>query len=425
MKMQFDVIVVTAANEAQAAGYREQLAWRRANGLLPEKAEALVVPDPGGRRVGSFAATLNVLVELAKRRRDPVAGRRILVCHSGGDSRRTPAYAAIGKAFAPLPCTTKEGRPLALFDAILRRAEELPSRGDGQLVVLSGDVLITLDNARLDFSRPGLTGVAWMDTMAQGSRHGVYVPGGDAADVCRPVVDFLQKPSREEAMGAGALDARGRVAVDTGILSFDPALCRRMLDFARREARWLRTAPVLDVYEHFTGALVGKGPERLRRAFAGARFNVNMLESCEFFHMGSSRELLAGVTAPSPTAAAHSFRSGVCAEVPASSAFAFNSCADAPVRGRVAWVPGGGVRVGEAGKGVRLQRRHGRPDGGRRWIGRGRVLAPEGERDVARGRESRDGRPGRMHGADRPPEGDGACVPSGGGEGLDGRRLQA
>ncbi len=333
MKMQFDVIVVTAANEAQAAGYREQLAWRRANGLLPEKAEALVVPDPGGRRVGSFAATLNVLVELAKRRRDPVAGRRILVCHSGGDSRRTPAYAAIGKAFAPLPCTTKEGRPLALFDAILRRAEELPSREDGQLVVLSGDVLITLDNARLDFSRPGLTGVAWMDTMAQGSRHGVYVPGGDAADVCRPVVDFLQKPSREEAMGAGALDARGRVAVDTGILSFDPALCRRMLDFARREARWLRTAPVLDVYEHFTGALVGKGPERLRRAFGGARFNVNMLESCEFFHMGSSRELLECWTAPSPTAASLGFRAGACASAKRGRAFVFNAVMDGPMAG--------------------------------------------------------------------------------------------
>ena len=26
----FDVIVITAANEAQAAGYREQVAWRRA-----------------------------------------------------------------------------------------------------------------------------------------------------------------------------------------------------------------------------------------------------------------------------------------------------------------------------------------------------------------------------------------------------------
>ena len=178
--MFFDVIVVTAANEAQAAGYRAQLAWRTANGLLPLGTEALVVPDPGGRRVGSFAATLNVLVELAKKRRDPVAGRRVLICHSGGDSRRTPAYAAMGKAFAPLPCTTPDGRPLALFDLIVRHAAELPARKDGQLLVLSGDVLLTIKNELVDFSRPGLTGVAWMESMEQGSRHGVYVPARGA-----------------------------------------------------------------------------------------------------------------------------------------------------------------------------------------------------------------------------------------------------
>ena len=314
--MDFDVIVVTAANEAQAAGYCAQLAWRKSNGLLPAETQALVVPDPGGRRVGSFAATLNVLVELAKTRRDPMAGRRVLICHSGGDSRRTPAYAAMGKAFAPLPCTTPDGRPLALFDLIVRHAADLPARTDGQLLVLSGDVLLTIKNELVDFSRPGLTGVAWMESMTQGSRHGVYVPARGAETTfgaCLPVVDFLQKPSMAEATAAGALDSSGRVAVDTGILSFDAALCRRMLAFARKEARWLKTAPVLDVYEHFTGALVGKGPEKVRRAFAHTPFQVNMLPSCDFFHLGCSRELRAGLVEPSPTGAALGFRNGMCA----------------------------------------------------------------------------------------------------------------
>ena len=31
----FDVVVITAANAAQARGYREQVKWRRAQGLLP------------------------------------------------------------------------------------------------------------------------------------------------------------------------------------------------------------------------------------------------------------------------------------------------------------------------------------------------------------------------------------------------------
>jgi len=340
----FDAIVITAANEAQAAGYREQVAWRRANGFFDDRTDVMVVPDPGGRRVGSLGATLNVLVELERRAKgkDPFKGRRILVCHSGGDSRRTPAYAAMGKAFTPLPCTTEEDRPLALFDLIVREADRLPSPLGGQMLVLSGDVLITVDPSSVDFSRPGLTGVAWFAEMAEGSRHGVYVASGDAlaTGVCRPVVDFLQKPSATEASAAGATDRLGRVAVDTGILSFAPALCRAMLEFARKNRRWLSTAPCLDVYEQFTYALVGKGEGRLVKAFQGTPFHVNVLPFCEFFHMGSSRELLAGVTAPSPTAAAHSFRTGVCADVPASSAFTFNSCADAAVRGRGGLVEG-------------------------------------------------------------------------------------
>ena len=349
----FDVIVITAANEAQAAGYREQVAWRRANGFFNDRTELMVVPDPGGRRVGSLGATLNVLVELASRAKgDLFAGRRILVCHSGGDSRRTPAYAALGKAFTPLPCTTEEGRPLALFDLIVREADRLPAPQGGQLLVLSGDVLVTVDPSSIDFSQPGLTGVAWFTEMAQGSRHGVYVAPDEASSACRPVVDFLQKPSPAEASAAGAVDRFGRVAVDTGILSFDPALCRALLAFARRNRSWLASAPCLDVYEHFTYALVGKGEGRLARAFHGTPFHVNVLPFCEFFHMGSSRELLAGVTEPSPTAAAHAFRAGVCAEVPGSQAFVFNSCADAPIRGRGGLVEGcwlvSGARLGGA-----------------------------------------------------------------------------
>ncbi len=66
--MKFDFIVVTAANAAQARGYRAQLKGRD---------NVLVVADPGGRRVGSLGATVNLLHRLK------LSGR-VLVCHSGG-----------------------------------------------------------------------------------------------------------------------------------------------------------------------------------------------------------------------------------------------------------------------------------------------------------------------------------------------------
>src|ERR1035437_8579104 len=96
----FDQIVLTAANEMQARGSRAQLRWRQIHGLLPAATTVTVVADPGGRRVGSLGATLHALALLAETlppaaNRDSLAarfaGHRILICHSGGDSRRTPA----------------------------------------------------------------------------------------------------------------------------------------------------------------------------------------------------------------------------------------------------------------------------------------------------------------------------------------------
>ena len=106
----FDIVVITAANAAQANGYREQVNWRRKRGMLPESLEVLVVSDPGGRRVGSLGATVNVLKKLKD-----ANGKRVFICHSGGDARRTPGYAAMGKAFTPMPM---DGG-IAMFDLIL------------------------------------------------------------------------------------------------------------------------------------------------------------------------------------------------------------------------------------------------------------------------------------------------------------------
>ena len=69
----FDLIVVTAANEAQAKGYRAQLKGRR---------NFIVVPDPGNRRVGSLGATVNVL-------RGLLGGGKVKVKGEGEQRRET------------------------------------------------------------------------------------------------------------------------------------------------------------------------------------------------------------------------------------------------------------------------------------------------------------------------------------------------
>ncbi len=350
----FDILVLTAANEAQAHGYRAQLAWRQANGLLDPATQALVITDPGGRRVGSLGATFNVLAELARMLSDGsntsdlsdvFTGKRILICHSGGDSRRTPAYAAQGKVFTPVPTVAPNGAPLALFDLILQTVSKLPAPAAGQVLVTSGDVLLTFDHESVDLTRPGVTGVAYFGPVERGSRHGVYVPEAFRSNPlrteCVPVVDFLQKPSEAEARACSAVDPFGHVAVDTGLVSFDPATCAKLLEvagFGRTAPGGLLaeiidgTCPALDLYEELTMAVTprfdearfiarfvsGRGRDaahgRRMRAFYRAMrtvpFHVNIVPYCEFFHIGSSRELLSGFSGLSRTAQEYRFANG-------------------------------------------------------------------------------------------------------------------
>ncbi len=232
--MKFDSIVITAANAAQARGYRAQTKH------LPNVS---VIADPGGRRVGSLGATVNLLKKLK-------LGKTVLVCHSGGDARRTPGYAAMGKAFVPL----KDGRPL--FAHIVESMEKLPLPAKGGVLVVSGDVLLAFDASKMDFTRPGATGVAYPDGPFQAQRHGVYVEKNGEVE------GFLQKPKV----------TRGEFLIDTGILFID-----------RPTAEKMKSLPIAgDIYEEF--------PKMLLAGFAP--FHVNVAKSCDFFHIGSSRELL-------------------------------------------------------------------------------------------------------------------------------------
>ncbi len=241
----FDTIVITAANSAQARGYRAQVA-----GLKNVK----VVPDPGGRRVGSLGATVNVLRGLSRG-----AGRRVLICHSGGDARRTPGYAAMGKAFVPMP----DGR--SMFEHIVEAMSRLPLPKDGGVVVVSGDVLPRFDYASVDFARPGVTGVAYPDGPDEARRHGVYIVSAAGAKPGRSVKveDFLQKPDVKD----------GRHLIDTGVMFIDWPTAAK-----------IKGLPIEgDIYQEF--------PAMLLKGFAG--FSVNVVdESCDFFHIGSTREIL-------------------------------------------------------------------------------------------------------------------------------------
>ena len=238
----FDLVVVTAANKAQARGYRAQLGGRKG---------FMVVPDPGDRRVGSLGATVNVLRKIV----GGSNGARVLVCHSGGDARRTPAYSALGKAFVPMA----DGRPL--LDHVIDTMAQLPAKPG--VTVCCGDVVPKIDCGKVRFAAAGVTGVAYPDGPWQAQRHGVYVAKGSGSGKPVVVKDFLQKPQVE----------KGEFLIDTGIMHLDWPTAEKM-----------RSLPIAgDIYEEF--------PAMLLAGFAP--FSVSIVPECEFQHIGSSRELLA------------------------------------------------------------------------------------------------------------------------------------
>ncbi len=212
----WDYVILTASNEHQAAIFRAQLAEREAARFLPSRTHFAVVPDEGGKRVGSGGATLGVLRYVAQHTgKADFAGLRILVIHSGGDSKRVPQYSALGKLFSPVPRELPDGRTSTLFDELLIGMASVPSRIREGMLLLSGDVLLLFNPLQINYSGSGAAAISFKEDVATGKNHGVFLRGDDGN-----VRKFLHKQTEEELHRQGAVNERGKVDIDTGAVIF-------------------------------------------------------------------------------------------------------------------------------------------------------------------------------------------------------------
>jgi fucokinase len=324
----FGWLVLTAANARQAAAYDAQLAPRVGRGSLAGCRGAFAVADARDARIGSGAATVLALAEVARRIlrvkrartvQELFAGERVLVLHSGGDSRRLPMYAVEGKLFAPIPRIARGGGCAKVFDLLLDDLAVLAPRAGGEVLVGAGDAVLGLARDPVRFTGDGVIGVAQRASAARASRHGVFVRGrGDR------VTAFLQKPSEAEMRAARALDREGRALVDLGLFSFDPASAAALLAGAGVRLRAGKIAfarggladlaaraalPSVDLYREITMALpaptargaylaacgagaLAKPLGKVFDALRGTNFRVELAEIDDFLHIGTMREML-------------------------------------------------------------------------------------------------------------------------------------
>lgn len=321
--IRWDYIILTASNEEQAATYREQIAYRREQGYLPRETHYAVLPDPGGKRVGSGGATFHVMRYLSEQegdRENPFAQRRILVIHSGGDSKRVPQYSALGKLFSPVPRELPDGRGSTLFDEFMIGMAGVPSRIREGMLVLSGDVLLLFNPLQIDFQFEGAAAISIKEHVSTGKNHGVFL--NDGQDYVR---SFLHKQSEEKLEAVGAVNEQGNVDLDTGAIIFDSNLLAVLFSLISTDGkadeekfrRFVNEEARISFYGDFLFPLAGdatleqyyrEAPEgtmnakllecrkELWEALHSFRMKLLCLSPAEFIHFGTTGELLRLVT---------------------------------------------------------------------------------------------------------------------------------
>ncbi len=228
----WDYVILTASNAQQAQGFETQIAERQKVGFLPRKTHFAVIPDRDGKRVGSGGATLGVIKYIAEHTgKTDFSGLRILVIHSGGDSKRVPQYSALGKLFSPVPHKLPNGRAATLFDEFMIAMSSVPSRVKEGMLLLSGDVLLLFNPLQIDYSGEGAAAISFKENVETGKNHGVFLNGKD-----NNVAKFLHKQSVETLKECGAVNERGAVDIDTGAVIFSTDMLNSLYSLISTDA---------------------------------------------------------------------------------------------------------------------------------------------------------------------------------------------
>ncbi len=216
----WDYVILTASNEKQAEGFKLQIDERMKAGFLPSGTHFAVIPDPCGKRVGSGGATLGVIKYIAEKTgKSDFSDLRILVIHSGGDSKRVPQYSALGKLFSPVPHRLPNGRSSTLFDEFMICMSSVAGRIKEGMVLLSGDVLLLFNPLQIDFSSTDAAAISFKENVKTGKNHGVFAMGENGY-----VAKFLHKQTEEALKEHGAVNERGLVDIDTGAVIFSSSM---------------------------------------------------------------------------------------------------------------------------------------------------------------------------------------------------------
>jgi galactokinase/mevalonate kinase-like predicted kinase len=259
--------------------------------------------DPPGRPLGSGGGTANLLADAWRRTggsvsfEDWLRQSQKLVLHGGGQSRRLPAYAAVGKLLMPMPVFRwSRGQRLdqSLLDLQLPDYQRvLTHAGAGYAAMIaSGDVLLRFAPRLEPFPQVDVLGL------------GMWVPPETAKDFGvlvsprqRPgeLAFFLQKPDPARIR---ELSAEHLCLVDTGMW----LLSERAVQVLMAQCGWNpaeqrfaeEIARPYEFYSQFALAL-GRTPTVEDPAVRPLSCAVVPLPEAQFYHFGTSAQMIESV----------------------------------------------------------------------------------------------------------------------------------
>lgn len=208
----WNYIAITVSNDYQAKVYNQLIEERK--DFLPKRTKFIVIPDENNEKVGSGGSTLTVIKHM-KNLEKSLSGLKILLIHSGGHSMRVPQYSILGKLFTPIPRVLPDGRSSTLFDEIIISMSTFTTKIKEGMVIISSSLLLLFNPLKIEYFKEDATCISFNEKAEIGQNHGVFYSGeGNFVKKC------LHKKSLEELKKEGAIDEKGNVDMDTGVLIF-------------------------------------------------------------------------------------------------------------------------------------------------------------------------------------------------------------
>lgn len=259
--------------------------------------EYFCTSDPVGARLGSGGGT-NWLMEACHQDEaseitfeEWLPREKRILLHAGGQSRRLPGYAPSGKVLTPIPVFRwARGQRLGqnllqlqlpLYQRIMNAAPE-----NIHTLIASGDVYIRAGKLQQIPDADVVCYGLWVDP-SLAKNHGVFLSKRETPEV----LDFvLQKPSVEKL---GELMHSHLFLMDIGIwLLSDKAVNLLMQKSTAQDGSILN----YDLYSDF-GQALGEHPTIQDADLAQLKVAVLPLHDGEFYHYGTSREMISSTMA--------------------------------------------------------------------------------------------------------------------------------